>query len=618
MRKNKQLNVRSVTAGNTVQPPMSFYTNAVARIAKSGTPVEATYSRDGRVRTLMSGSATGLVSLPFAGNPLAHAKSFLAQPSIEQALGLRNVSLVDGKTDNFNFGGTQLSRVEMQQVVRIGDQDIPVRGGYVHVSMDGAGKVLNVTNTVKFGRRPAALPKVMLTGDQAVEVAQKKLGVDSAVGTSRLVLSEHEGKFGLVYEVKLVSQEPRHAMFYLVLAKSGEIVYEQSLIRTSVASPIQNAVNRIPVKCFLAIPDAKKSIPSQVQDHFIESLPDPKVLKDHRFILFVKEGGKWIEVKAKDDGSFSFDSEKESSKFSAVVTYVALRAQYEFLESLGMKKQDRPIKVFIDDPDVQDNAYFDPENYEIHMGVGSGGSWGLTKHIAFDLGVEWHENGHHVVFLQCPGKDLPGDEGGAMHESTGDVLGQLVMQYLWGALYGKQIGNELTLAKIQADQRIIGAFAMPPNGIRKQRNKKSAKRKTGEVHDDGEISGAAHADLLEAIIVDTVNGGGSIQDGVTTFSKLYLAALALVPAHTVRFVDMLRAMETADATLLSGKYKAMIVKAHADHDIVASAGKVGGSTDITIDIDTESDDAQSLVGKTGGSRKGRKAKAKSRSRRKAS
>lgn len=623
MRKNPQLNVRSVVAGSAVQQPKSFYTNAVARLAKTAGTVEATYSRDGRVRTLMSGSPSGIISLPFSGDALVHAKSLLAQPSIEQALGLRNVSLVDGKTDNFNFGGTQLNRVEMQQVVRIGDQDIPVRGGYVHVSMDGAGRVLNITNTVKFGRRPANLPKVMLTGEQAIDIAKKKLTIDSATGTSRLVLSEHEGKFGLVYEVKLVSQEPRHAMFYLVLAKTGEIVYEQSLIRTSIASPIQNAVNRIPVKCFLSIPSAKKPIPQQVQDHFIESLPDPSVLKDHRFILYVMEGRKWVEVKAQKDGSFSFDSEKESSKFSAVVTYVALRAQYEFLESLGMKKQDRPIKVYIDDPAVQDNAYFDPENYEIHMGVGSGGGFGLTKHIAFDLGVEWHENGHHVVFLQCPGKDLPGDEGGAMHESTGDVLGQLVMQYLWGALYGKQIGDELTVAKIQADPRIIGAFAMPPNGIRKQRNKKSAKRKSGEVHDDGEISGAAHADLLEAMIVSTVNGGGSIQDGVTAFAKLYLAALALVPAHTVRFVDMLRAMKTADTTLFSGKYNAMIVKAHADHDIVESAATTGGPTDITIDIDTDDDDvAQGIVGKSRGSRKGKsskaKTKSKSRSRRKVS
>lgn len=623
MKKNSKLNIRSVTGGEVNLPPKSFYANAVRRLSQAAS-VEATFSRDGRVRSLMSASPNGIANLPFSGDVRAHARSFLAQPTISQTLGLKNVSLVDGRTDNFNFGGTTLNRVELQQFVTIGDQDIPVRGGYVHVAMDSAGKVLNVTNTVKFGRRPAAMPKKMLSAEQAIDIARAKLAVANADATSRLVLSEHEGKFGLVYEVKLVSKEPRHAMFYLILAKNGEIVYEQSLIRTSIAAPIQNAVNRIPVKCFLAIPDAKTPINKQVQDHFIESLPDPKVLKDHRFVLYVKDGRKWVEVNAKADGSFNFDSDKESSKFSAVVTYVALRAQYEFLEEHGMKKQDRPIKVFIDDPDVQDNAYFDPENYEIHMGVGSGAPFGLTKHIAFDLGVEWHENGHHVVYLQCPGQDLPGSEGGAMHESTGDVVGQLVMQYLWGALYGKQIGDELTVAKIKADPRIIGAFAMPPNGIRKQRNKKTVKNKTGEVHDDGEISGAAHADLLEAIIDNVVTGGGTIIDGVTDFCKLYLAALALVPAHTVKFVDMLRAMETADATLFSGKYKTLIVKAHADHGIVAPAAPAGGSSssEIIIDIETETESDEVAAGIVGGG-KAKKSpkktpKKKSRSRRKAS
>ncbi|MDZ4834078.1 MAG: hypothetical protein SGJ27_09905 [Candidatus Melainabacteria bacterium] len=584
MRKNTKLNVRSLTAGTSVQAPMSFYQNAVKRI---DTSVEASFGREGRVRSLMSGSATGLANLPFAGDPVAHAKQFLATPTISTALGLRNVNLIDGRTDRFDFGATQLNRVEMAQVIKIGEHDIPVRGGFVHVSMDAAGKVINVTNTVKFGRRPSALPKDILTGEAAIDVCKKKLAVDTAVGTSRLVLSEHEGKFGFVYEVKLVNQTPRHAMLYLVLAKTGEVVYEQSLIHTSVASSAQDVLKRIPVKTFLSIPDPKKPIPGQVVDHYIESLKDPKVLADHRFEILVREGGKWVAVKAKDDGSFNFDHDKESSKFSAVVTYVALRAQYELLESLGMKKQDRPIKVFIDDPDVQDNAYFDGENYEIHMGVGSGNRrGGLAVNISWDLGVEWHENGHHVVFLQCPGKDLPGSEGGAMHESTGDVLGQLCMEYLWGALYGKQLGNELTVAQIQAHRRIIGGYALPPNGIRIQRNnKKTPKDRTGQVHDDGLISGGAHADLLEAMIVSAVGESKTIVDGVSDFAKLYLAALALVPAHTVRFVDMLRAMHTADTTLFGGKYNAAIVKAHSDHGIVATT-KVDTS-DKTIDIEVD-------------------------------
>src|SRR5262249_8279795 len=149
------------------------------------------------------------------------------------------------------------------------------------------------------------------------------------------------------------------------LAKTGEIVHERSLIRTSITSPAQNAVNRIPVRTFLAIPDPKKKIADQVVDHYIETLPDPKVLKNHRFDMRVPSGRNWTAVNANTDGSYNFSPDTESSLFSAVAVFVALNEQFELMEKLGMKKQTRTIPVFIDDSSVSDNAYFDPEAYEI-------------------------------------------------------------------------------------------------------------------------------------------------------------------------------------------------------------------------------------------------------------
>lgn len=590
---NQKQNIRLGTSAAVSQPPMNFYVKAVDRMRASDPSVEAVFGRDGRIRTLTGSNLDGLFTLPgltapaFTGDHLGHAKRFLGDTNIKTKLGLQNVTLKDGKVDKFNFGGVALNRVEMAQTVTLKDGNtLRVRGGYVHVALDNTGKVRNVNNTVKYGRKPDGIDGIK-TAEQAVEICKTKLGITEAKSRTELVLSEEKGRLGLVYEVVLSA--PGVAMFYLVLAKTGEIVHEYSMIRTSVSSKTQQAaIDRVGVRTFLRIPDPKTPIAKQVVDHFVEGLPDKTVLKNQRFTVLVKEGGKWVEVKAQADGTFNFDPVKESSKFSAVVFMVACNEQYAFYESLGMKVQTRPIKVFIDDPDVTDNAYFDPENYEIHMGIGSGvKSGGLDTHITWDLGVEWHENGHHVVYLQTPGNDLPGSEGGAMHESTGDVLGQLVMEYLWGVRYAVQTGVTLTLDMIKNDARIIGRYALPPNGIRIQRNKKKTpKDKTGEVHDDGLISGGAHADLLEAVVVKAVADGRTILDGVTDFTRLYLAALALVPGHTVRFTDMLRAMKTADTQVFAGKYAAVIDKAHADHGIVISGKATGGSTGDTTGTDT--------------------------------
>ena len=43
----------------------------------------------------------------------------------------------------------------------------------MHVSMDKSGKIFNVTSTLKFGRRPAALGKV-ISADDAIALAKAK------------------------------------------------------------------------------------------------------------------------------------------------------------------------------------------------------------------------------------------------------------------------------------------------------------------------------------------------------------------------------------------------------------------------------------------------------------
>jgi hypothetical protein len=576
-----------------VLPPKSLYTSAAARLAEIFPDLNAPgYDRTGHIRHLSGPS--GMFAQPFLGSATQHASSFLATSTISQAFGLSNVSLADGVSEEMPFG----HRVAYAQEITLKDgTKLPVRGAHMHVSMDKSGKIFNVTSTLKFGRRPAALGKV-ISADDAIALAKAKfatltrrlskddkqyaLDLKGAINTcsasAKLVLSEHAGKFDAIYEVQLTTCEPRQVMLFLVKAKTKEVVYHQSLLHYSVSSPATTAgLNRVAAKCFLRIPDPNVAIPKQVVDHFVENLPDPKLLKNERFDMKVRNGRKWETLACKADGTFNFDPVKEVDAFTAVATFVAINTQMVFFEAMGMKKQDRPIPVFINDPSVTDNAYFDPEGYEIHIGIGSGLPNGLNKVIGFDLGVSWHENGHHVVMLQTPGKDLPGPEGAAGHETIGDMC-QLIMAY-WFAL---KFGLGLTVADVKADKRIIGAYALPPKGIRQQRNTKTVRDKTGEPHDDGEILGGALADILEAYLTaDATADAAKLLSQLELYVKTMLLALALVPPSKVTFRDIRRGYISADGQLSAGANKAVIEKGFNDHGITAGttpvAGKTGGS-----------------------------------------
>jgi hypothetical protein len=156
---------------------------------------------------------------------------------------------------------------------------------------------------------------------------------------------------------------------------------------------------------------------------------------------------------------------------------------------------------------------------------------------------------------------------------------QLIMQY-WFALTFASAGSQaLTVAEIKADKRIIGLYALPPNGIRIQRNTKTVRDKTGEVHDDGEISGAATADILEAFLTgDASADAAKLKAQLELYVKTYLLALALVPPSKVTFRDMRRAFVSADGQLSAGANKAVIEKGFNDHGITAGTTPVAGNT----------------------------------------
>jgi hypothetical protein len=550
-------NDAAISPDSLVIAPKHPYVAAIGQLEKKVAGLEVDFDHFGAVRHISTSGDGNLLLKPSKGTPRAIANAALRQKQVSNALGLRYVEITKGAVTKVPTGW----RVEYRQIVHVKGhrRALLVRGGFVHVQVDDNGRVFQVTSTIRRGCKPSSLNGI-ISPKEAIAAAKEVHGEQTCErARCTLTISAHNGSLDPVYEVLLSSCAPeKKVVQYMVKAHSASVVYQESKLHYS--GPAK-------VRCFLRIPDPNASIDQQVLDHVIASLPDPTVLKNERFVPKVMKNGSWVDVQAKDDGTFNF--KPGDPEFSAVVFFVAVNSQFELLEGWGMVKQDRPITCFMDDPSVQDNAYFDGEGYEIHMGVGSGSNaGGLSKWIAFDLGVEWHENGHHMVFLQTPGKDLPGSEGAGAHEASGDWQ-DLLMDFWFRLQFGDQLGHKLTKEDVANDTRVIGKYALPPDGIRIQKNsKRTPQDKTGEPHDDGLIIGGALADLLVSMATQP---DVELKDALANNGRLYLAALALVPAHKVLWVDILRALKTADQKLFKGANWTLIEKAFKAHGIVLSS-----------------------------------------------
>lgn len=537
-------------------PPSAEHLQLVEDLRKKAPhpdDVEVDYDENGHARHLVH--ADSFIKGKYNGNPRARARQVMRSEFFQKMLGLEDVELRDGEVTDLTTMGLG-HRVQFSQWLTIPGRKRRVRvlGGNGLALVKGNGDVPYVNSTFRHGPIPADPGKNLLSRKDAIEAALAEHGIEADKHSAKRVASLHNGQYDPAYQVVLTTEKPEAKVWrYLVLANSGKVVFKENRLHYGT-----------PCRCFLRIPDPETPLNEQVRDYVLNGLPDPTMLQNQRYIMKVLKNGNWEVARAKADGTFNYAP--EDPEFSAVVTFVALNLQFELYEAWGMPKQTRPIPVFCDDPSVTDNAYFDPENYEIHLGVGSGTqNQGLTVHISYDLGVELHENGHHTVFLTTPGHDLPGSEGAAMHESTGDTLGDLLMDFIFRILFTKELNHTLTKDDVAKDRGVVGSFALPPDGIRIQVNhNRTPQDKKNEPHADGLISGGATYDLLRGMVAQAT---GSIMDALVAYGKLYLAALALVPAHKVMFKDLLRCMITADQQLNKGATRALIVKSFSNHGI---------------------------------------------------
>lgn len=561
---------------------------AVAAVEQLATRIpirNALFDRFGRLRTLSADYSVGLFSAPMTGTPAKQAQLFLDTDEVKSALSLADVRLGRPSSVTVPNMGKRISfPQEVQSPTKI---TYRVREASVDVYMDDDGKVYEVNSTLKHAVPKFDLLNKIVSEDAAIAAAQADLGKlqYETVETPELLFSEHDGYLTPVYQITIQANNPRKAVLVLVTASDGKVVHKRNLLKAADGrrTPRKNALPKLPpmpkalparnrkrkprtsisdplkAKVFLRIPSPDVPVAKQLYEVVLERLPDPRVLQNDNLVMLT--GSRGTPVKAMSDGTYNYAV--NSPEFCAVVTFFAMDAQIEYMKSRGMKAFPKAIPVYVEDRSVQDNAYFDPTAYEIHLGIGSGlRAGGLNRYICYDYGVSWHENGHNVVFVQTPGNDLPGNEGGGIHEAVGDAC-DLLIDWIFRLKHATQLGEKFDAAAVEKDARIIGVYAAPPDGIRIQKNnKKTPGDKTGEPHDDGLIVGGAMADLLVAIIKRD-----EVQTGCDTFTTLLLGALAIVPAHKVTFRDLLNAFLTADNKLNKDANKDLITKCFGDHGI---------------------------------------------------
>lgn len=595
--------------------PKKAYLSALKNLARDAAPIEALFDHFGHVRTISFTDSGKIFNFARSSTPAEQARAAISSAGIVRALGLKFVDLIE--SDVVELPGLG-HRVDFKQVLNFPEEGIKylVRGGSVQVFLDTKGAVFQINSTVRRGRRPADLDNI-ISSDDAIAAARAAFGEEHSFNEKlALKFSSHNGRLDPVYEVTLSTDVPRKVVTFLVKATTGEVVHSVNDLRASqpeevaknafrkrrtgsqtpVPGTVPGAVTlngsssgvapaggaartNVAGRGFLQVPDPNKPLPQQVYDIIVESLPDPKELKNHNLAVYL--GSAKRSARCKVDGTFNY--KPGDPEFAATITFFAVHAHLELFKSWGLRVPGRPIDVHVNDRNVSDNAYFDPLNNEIRLGVGSGLPNGLNVIIAHDIGVVLHEGGHYVVMLQTPGQDLPGREGGAIHEAIGDMC-TLLMNFWFRFKYGSVLGHTLTVQDVDNDPRIIGAYVFPPYGIRIQKNKKRTPRdKTGDPHDDGLIVGGALADLLVAM---ALRANVAVEKSLEDFGRLMLAALALVPSHKVTFVDLLKAFHTADQQLFNSANQALITKAFNDHGIVLpQKGRRGRSRSVVIIFD---------------------------------
>lgn len=298
---------------------------------------------------------------------------------------------------------------------------VSVRGAEFILHVRESGDVLGASQSLS-EILPAPDATEELTAEQAAEIAEKAVSGTVTNTQTQPTWLEVGTDLRLGWEVFVTTDEPA-AYSVVIDATTGDVLTVdllsndrgQLVAQAGCQAPAAPSACVFTVDPYYASGDPRLD-PNRANEFLVgvalANVTDPATLQG-RYVQIVQardDDGRWgTGGRGGSDGSF----EAGMAYYWIDYTQSAMQAQgYRY-------HADDPVEVVPVDPQVVDNAFYIPTEDRIHLGVGSEGVM-----EGEDAQTIIHEYGHGVLESQVP--NITSSEGGAFHESFGDLLAVLV------------------------------------------------------------------------------------------------------------------------------------------------------------------------------------------------
>ena len=461
-----------------------------------------------------------------------------------------------------------IGHVAFQQVI----SDVPVRGASytVHIGPDGA--VLGASTSLS-DAQPEADPDPGLTEAAAVDLGTKAVsGTVEGTPAASLAWVEDNGVLRLGWQVDFATSDPLASYAVVVDATTGEVISVDTMGSSAAArggfvatapAPGGGATTcdpgPAPSACVFPVdPIAATGDFALTADEAnatlvgvpLERLDDPAggVL-----------AGQWVALAPGDLETFVEADRtwgtggRATAGFEAGMAYYWVDFTQALIQRLGFAYHgDDPVEVRPVDDGIVDNAFYTFVEDRIHLGVGSNG---ISE--GEDAQGIIHEYGH--ALLQAAVPDITSAEGGAFHESFGDLVSFLT-----------------TLEYRAADPACLFPWAEEGQCLRRvDSTKVYPDDLVYETHLDGEIFSGSVYDVLVGLLERDGLGIGDCADVVANpcgpaRDRVFAMLLGSLPFLTTQLTlnDAATAFATTADALFDGVDADLIAAAFEAHGLV--------------------------------------------------
>ncbi|MGI9018780.1 MAG: proprotein convertase P-domain-containing protein [Euzebya sp.] len=453
--------------------------------------------------------------------------------------------------------------------------EVSVRGAQFVIHIRDTGEVLGASQSLT-DALPGEGVSEQVTQDEAVDIAEK--AVRGPVEGEPLVAStwlEDGDELRLGWEIRITTSDPPSGFSVVVDATDGAVLSVDRLASDRQASSRSAERREIAQASACNAPPPPSACIFVVDPIYASGNPDIDPAQANSILVGVSLPnlidpaagdlvGRYAQVapsllSAYHDADGVYGEAGRGGQdvtFEAGMTYYWVDYTQQVVQELGYDYHSTdPVDLVPIEPQFPDNAFYLFTEDRIHMGVGSDG-----VNEAEDAQGIIHEYGH--ALLQAAVPDIITEEGGAFHESFGD----LVSVFTTLEFRNGDIPCLFAWAERGQCLRRVDTSLVYPDDLR------------FEVHLDGELFNGAIWDIFVAVLDrDTGLAPEQCQDRAAnpcdaTRDQVYGTLLGSLPFLTpaLNLNDAATAFAVSDQTFYEGQNADIIQQVFAAHGLAAS------------------------------------------------